>query len=175
MKWFTTVYNARQMSRIGKVISFVYPLKIWATLAIPMPMHYMYCRMLAAKGSLFATSFNGRTTRSGERLFPFLPSQNIAATSETRTLQKHRIIIRGLVFHPSGSCFFFFKDVDGFPALIPRKIATKKVLAEPGACRWRYGTRCFKTQGTSAFEDQNIQRFPRFLCSNGPWMVGKMP
>jgi hypothetical protein len=44
--------------------------------------------MLAAKGSLFATSFNGRTTRSGETQFPFLPSQNIAATSETRTLQK---------------------------------------------------------------------------------------
>ena len=127
-----------------------------------------------SQGLFICNLFPWKNNKKWRTQFPFLPSQNIAATSETRTLQKHRIIIRGLVFHPSGSSLFF-KDVDGFSALIPRKIATKKVLAEPGACRWRYGTRCFKTQGTSAFEDQNIQRFPRFLCSNGPWMVGKMP
>jgi len=89
--------------------------------------------------------------------------------------QKNRMIIRGLVFHPSGSCFFF-KTWMGFQSWFPGKSLRKKCFLPGACCRWRYGTRCFKTQGTSAFEDQNIQRkFHDFFVPMDPGWWEKMP
>ena len=77
-----------------------------------------------SQGLFICNLFQWKNKKKWRTQFPFLPSQNIAATSETRTLQN--IFHKGPGFS-SKWFLFFFKDVDGFPALIPRKIATKKV------------------------------------------------
>lgn len=80
-----------------------------------------------SQGLFICNLFQWKNNKKWRTQFPFLPSQNIAATSETRTLQKNRIIIRGLVFHPSGSRLFL-KTWMGFQSWFPGKSLRKKCV-----------------------------------------------